>query len=110
MCADEQTHYDALRDRPPPQLRGLIVTTPNVQAANELGRSAAAPGFCRGGENRQVRASAVSWGAIFAGAVVSAALSLVLLILGMGLGLSAVSPWRTAGLAQRHSGPRPSCG
>jgi hypothetical protein len=37
--------------------------------------------------------SAVSWGAIFAGAVASAALSLILLVLGIGLGLSVVSPW-----------------
>ena len=37
--------------------------------------------------------SGVSWGAIFAGAATAAALSFVLLILGFGLGLSAVSPW-----------------
>ncbi len=39
--------------------------------------------------------SAVSWGAIFAGATVAAALSLILLLLGSGLGLSVVSPWAT---------------
>ena len=38
-------------------------------------------------------ASAVSWGAILAGGAAAAALSLVMLILGAGLGLSAVSPW-----------------
>jgi hypothetical protein len=38
-------------------------------------------------------ASAVSWGAILAGGAAAAALSLVLLILGAGLGFSAVSPW-----------------
>ncbi|KAF3996377.1 hypothetical protein HAV38_19110 [Glaciimonas immobilis] len=38
-------------------------------------------------------ASGVSWAAIFAGAVAAAALSLVLFILGTGLGLSSVSPW-----------------
>ena len=37
--------------------------------------------------------SGVSWGAVFAGAVAAAALSLILIILGGGLGLSAVSPW-----------------
>jgi MFS family permease len=36
---------------------------------------------------------AVSWPAIFAGATGAAALSLVLLVLGMGLGFSALSPW-----------------
>ena len=37
--------------------------------------------------------SGVSWGAIFAGATAAAALSMILVILGFGLGLSAVSPW-----------------
>ncbi|HEX3141453.1 MAG TPA: hypothetical protein VHQ87_15450, partial [Rhizobacter sp.] len=41
--------------------------------------------------------SAVSWGAIFAGAAGATALSLVLLILGTGLGLTAVSPWALRG-------------
>ena len=38
-------------------------------------------------------ASAVSWGAILAGAFAAAALALILLLLDTGLGLSAVSPW-----------------
>src|SRR5262249_608980 len=38
-------------------------------------------------------ASAVSWGAIVAGGAAAAALSLVMLILGTGLGFAAVSPW-----------------
>ena len=38
-------------------------------------------------------ASAVSWGAIIAGAVVASALSLALLMLGAGIGLVSVSPW-----------------
>ena len=44
-------------------------------------------------------ASAVSWGAIFAGGVTIAALSLVLLALGAGLGLSTVSPWSNSGVS-----------
>ncbi len=36
---------------------------------------------------------AVSWGAVIAGAVGAAVLSLVLFVLGTGLGLAAVSPW-----------------
>lgn len=43
-------------------------------------------------------ASAVSWGAIFGGAVAAAALSLVLFILGIGLGLTSVSPWSQEGI------------
>jgi hypothetical protein len=38
-------------------------------------------------------ASGVSWAAVIAGAFVAAALSLILLALGTGIGLSAVSPW-----------------
>ncbi|MES2743038.1 MAG: hypothetical protein V4754_19105 [Pseudomonadota bacterium] len=37
--------------------------------------------------------SGVSWGAVLAGAAAASALSFILLILGFGLGLSAVSPW-----------------
>src|ERR1700731_3664791 len=43
--------------------------------------------------------SAVSWGAIAAGAVGAAALSLLLIALGAGLGLSAVSPWSDSGVS-----------
>ena len=42
--------------------------------------------------------SAVTWSAVFAGAATTAALSLILLILGVGLGLSAVSPWSQSGV------------
>ena len=45
----------------------------------------------------EASASAVSWAAIVAGAFVGAALSVVLLALGTGLGLSSVSPWSNAG-------------
>ena len=40
---------------------------------------------------------AVSWGAVIAGAVGAAALSLVLFVLGSGLGLAVVSPWNHDG-------------
>lgn len=43
--------------------------------------------------------SGVSWAAVIAGAFVLSALSLILLALGSGLGLSSVSPWRNRGLA-----------
>jgi hypothetical protein len=49
-------------------------------------------------ENRvESTSSAVSWAAIIAGAFVAAAASLVLMALGSGLGLAAVSPWRDVG-------------
>jgi hypothetical protein len=43
--------------------------------------------------------SGVSWGAVVAGAFVAAALSLALLALGTGIGLSSVSPWANAGVS-----------
>jgi hypothetical protein len=44
--------------------------------------------------------SGVSWSAVLAGALGAAALSLILLFLGTGLGLAAISPW-TGGLSAR---------
>lgn len=41
----------------------------------------------------------VSWAAVTAGAVVSCALTLLLLAFGIGLGLSVVSPWSGAGVS-----------
>ena len=41
--------------------------------------------------------SAVSWPAIFAGTAVALATSLVLLVLGSGLGLASISPWTYGG-------------
>src|ERR1700751_6166260 len=43
--------------------------------------------------------SAVSWGAIAAGAVGAAALALLLVAFGAGLGLSAISPWSDSGVS-----------
>jgi hypothetical protein len=42
-------------------------------------------------------ASGVSWPAVIAGAFVTAALSLILLALGTGIGMSSVSPWANTG-------------
>ena len=49
-------------------------------------------------------ASAISWGAIAGGAFAAAALSLILLALGSGLGLAAVSPWENAGASAKTIG------
>jgi hypothetical protein len=43
--------------------------------------------------------SAVSWASIAAGAVTAAAVSLALIALGVGLGLSSVSPWSDSGVS-----------
>src|SRR4051812_37273375 len=39
--------------------------------------------------------SAVSWASIFAGAIAASAITLVLLLVGAGLGFSMVSPWQS---------------
>lgn len=46
-----------------------------------------------------LEASAVSWGAIIAGAIAAAILSLILLLLGTGFGFSAISPWSGEGIS-----------
>ncbi|HSH87208.1 MAG TPA: hypothetical protein VK958_08180 [Methylophilus sp.] len=43
--------------------------------------------------------SAISWSAILLGAVASAVLSLILFLLGTGLGLSSISPWSHDGVS-----------
>ncbi|HEX5228474.1 MAG TPA: hypothetical protein VFW44_12220 [Bryobacteraceae bacterium] len=48
--------------------------------------------------------SGVSWGAVIGGAFVTAALSLILLALGAGFGLSAVSPWSNVGASAQAVG------
>src|SRR5438105_2573391 len=45
--------------------------------------------------------SAVSWGAVIAGAFVAAAVSLILFTLGSGLGLLAARPWPGAGASTK---------
>jgi hypothetical protein len=55
-----------------------------------------------GGETlgrNEAHSSGVSWPAVIAGAVVAAALSLALLALGTGIGLSALSPWTNTGVS-----------
>jgi hypothetical protein len=49
--------------------------------------------------NNEANSSGVSWPAVIAGGFVTAALSLILLALGTGLGLSSVSPWSDVGVS-----------
>ena len=44
--------------------------------------------------------SAVAWGAVIAGAIGAASLSLVLLLLGGGLGFAIISPWSSRGISE----------
>jgi hypothetical protein len=48
-------------------------------------------------ETEEAQASGVSWGAIIAGGVAASALSLMLLVFGVGMGFATVSPWSNAG-------------
>jgi hypothetical protein len=48
--------------------------------------------------------SGVSWGAVIAGAFVAAALSLALLALGTGIGMSSISPWANSGASGARVG------
>ena len=48
--------------------------------------------------------SAVSWAAVFAGAAAACVLSLILMILGTGLGLSSLSPWEHEGASAKTLG------
>ena len=43
--------------------------------------------------------SGVAWSAVFAGGVTAAAISVILLVFGTGLGLATVSPWPGAGVS-----------
>jgi hypothetical protein len=54
-------------------------------------------GATRDSSHNEANASGVSWGAVIGGGFVTAALSLILLSLGAGLGLSSVSVWSNEG-------------
>jgi hypothetical protein len=54
-------------------------------------------GFVDNFARNEAHSSGVSWSAVIAGAFVAAALSLILLALGTGMGLSSVSPWSNSG-------------
>jgi hypothetical protein len=53
---------------------------------------------------RDEHSSGVSWSAVIGGAFVAAAISLVMLALGAGFGLMAVSPWSGAGMSAAAAG------
>ena len=52
-----------------------------------------------GADTGEPSVAGVSWAAVAAGAVVSCALTLVVLAFGVGLGLSVVSPWSGSGVS-----------
>jgi hypothetical protein len=54
--------------------------------------------------SNEAHTSGVAWGAVIGGAFVIAALYLILLALGAGLGLSAISPWSNDGISASAAG------
>ena len=64
---------------------------------NTLTQHPAGGGYVGTATSQESSVSAVSWPAIFAGAFVAAASSVVLVALGSGFGLATVSPWRDSG-------------
>lgn len=88
------------------------MTLPNISATDEVGRRRAtddlgrrrAPASIQQPESAPASVSAVSWGSIVAGATGTAALALLLTMLGTGLGLSSVSPWAHTGISAEAFG------
>src|SRR5579863_4285498 len=62
-----------------------------------------APSIVETASAEEYGTSAVSWAAILAGGAVAAAISLILLAFGAGVGFSAVSPWSSGGSATAFS-------
>ena len=67
-------------------------TTPSLSAARY-------PSLSETSVRSESHSSGVSWAAVIGGAFVTAALSLILLALGTGLGFSSVSPWSNVGVS-----------
>jgi hypothetical protein len=65
----------------------------NVSSADYTDFRADRPDRTTVAPSNESQSSGVSWGAVIAGAFVAAAFYLILLSLGAGLGLSAISPW-----------------
>jgi hypothetical protein len=65
---------------------------------------ASQPAYAGITNQNEAAASGISWAAVFGGAFVAAAISLILLALGTGIGLSSVSPWSNAGVSASTAG------
>ena len=75
--------------------------TLNALDAENLGQKPRPPASYS--DTIHANAHAVSWAAILVGAITAAALSLILFMLGTGLGLASISPWAHAGIASASS-------
>lgn len=68
-----------------------------VSTSNLAGRDSAVVVIEDDLSRDELTRSAVSWGAIFVGALAAAAVTVILVVLGTGLGLTMVSPWAGMG-------------
>jgi len=69
----------------------MVQTIPSPSAARHQS------GLAETSVNNEANSSGMSWAAVIGGAFVAAALSLILLALGTGLGFSSVSLWSNVG-------------
>src|ERR1022692_106344 len=74
-----------------------VLSTSRRNSSMALATSARRFQFERSWPGGEAHSSGVSWGAVIGGSFVTAAFSLILLALGAGFGLSAVSPWSNVG-------------
>jgi hypothetical protein len=73
-----------------------------------MGTHVTCPSYVESGRegtvNRESHSTGVSWEAVIGGVFVISALYLILLALGAGFGLSAVSPWSNVGASASAAG------
>jgi hypothetical protein len=62
------------------------------------------PNFDEAFPPRTREVSAVSWAAVFAGAIAATALSMIMFLLGTGIGLTMISPWGDRGMSATAAG------
>src|ERR1019366_94040 len=80
-------------------MAAYVLSTSRRNSSMALATSADRVEFERSWPGGEAHSSGVSWGAVIGGSFVTAAFSLILLALGAGFGLSAVSPWSNVGTA-----------
>jgi len=75
----------------------VMALMPGQTATNPAAPAYAAVDYADG-LTSETSASGVSWGAVFAGGVTAASVSIILALFGAGLGLASISPWAGAGV------------
>jgi len=76
----------------------------NIMEVRETAGADRSRGLLHDADGNEARTSGVSWPAVWAGGFVTAALSLILLALGTGLGFASVSVWSGSGVSAAKIG------